>query len=128
MFIKLPKWVGEIEESVKSRAIVIYFVVMKSHLATLDNKIGVSAWVTSPLTLKQLGTSIWDTLVIFRKMFLLKRGLNPGFFNIIVSYIFPKNLLKIPEVVQEIWRMSLSILPIFIDFLWFFVIPSLQRN
>ena len=105
MFIKLPKLVGEIEESVKSRAIAKYFVVMKWHLATLDKKNGVSAWVTSPLTLKQLGTSIWDTLVIFWKMFLLKRGLNPVFFNIVISYIFPKNLLKIPDVVQEIWRI-----------------------
>lgn len=82
-------------------------------------------------TLKWMGVNLAPLPVVFRKMYLLKRGLKPwsfATFNIIISYTFPKNFLKIPEVAQEIWRMSLSILPTFIDFLWFFVIFSLQRN
>ena len=37
-------------------------------------------------------------------------------FNIIISYIFPENFIELPQVVQNIWRLSLSILAIFMDF------------
>ena len=52
-------------------------------------------------------------------------------FNIIISHIFPKIFIEIPQVVQKIWIISLSILAIFIDFHWFFGfsdISLLQRN
>ena len=45
--------------------------------------------------------------VVFQKMYLLKRGWNPGFFgtvNIILKHIFPENFIEFPEVVQKIWR------------------------
>ena len=52
-------------------------------------------------------------------------------FNIIISLIFLKNFIEIPQVVQKIWRISPSILVIFVDFHWFFGffdISLIQRN
>ena len=52
-------------------------------------------------------------------------------FNIIIRHIFPENFIEIPQVVQKLWRISLSILAIFIDFhqfFGFFDISLLQRN
>ena len=40
-------------------------------------------------------------------------------FNNIISHIFPKNVIEIPQVVQKIWRFSLSMLTIFINFMTF---------
>ena len=45
--------------------------------------------------------------------------LEPWFFvtfNIILKDIFPENFIKFPQVVEKIWRNSLSILAIFINF------------
>ena len=47
--VKFPKWVDDIEESVKSKAFTKDFVVMKWHLGLLGKKIVVWAWLTSPL-------------------------------------------------------------------------------
>ena len=44
-------------------------------------------------------------------------------FNIIISYIFPENVIEIPQVVQKIWRLSRSILIIFINFSDFLTFP-----
>ena len=41
-------------------------------------------------------------------------------FNIIISHIFPGNFIEIPQVVQKICRISLSISAIFINFYRFF--------
>ena len=41
-------------------------------------------------------------------------------FNIIISHILSENFIEIPQVVQKIWMLSLSILAIFIDFQQFF--------
>ena len=41
-------------------------------------------------------------------------------FNIIISHIFPENSIEIPQVVQKIRKLSLSILAIFIKFHQFF--------
>ena len=54
-----------------------------------------------------------------KKMYLLKRGWNPGFL-IIISHIFPENFTEIPQVFQKTWRLSLLTLAIFIDFHRFF--------
>ena len=40
-------------------------------------------------------------------------------FNIIISHIFPENFSEISEVVQRIWKLSLSIWTIFINFINF---------
>ena len=53
--------------------------------------------------------------VVFRKICLLKREWDPVF-DITISLIFPENLTEISQVVQKIWRITLSILDIFIDF------------
>ena len=37
-------------------------------------------------------------------------------FNIIISHIIPENFIEIPQVVQKIWILSLTILAIFINF------------
>ena len=37
-------------------------------------------------------------------------------FNIIIRHFFPENFNKIPQVFQKLWRISLSILTIFINF------------
>ena len=52
-------------------------------------------------------------------------------FDIILKHIFPENFIEFPLVVQKIWRSSLSILAIFINFsqfFGFFDIALLQRN
>ena len=52
-------------------------------------------------------------------------------FKIIIRHIFPENFIEIPQVVQKLWRISLSILAIFINFyqfFGFFDISLLQRN
>ena len=79
--------------------------------------------------------SLWCKLrqgspVVFRKICLLKREWDPVF-DIIISLIFPENLIEISQVVQKIWRISLTIIDIFIYFHRFFGlfdIPLLQRN
>ena len=37
-------------------------------------------------------------------------------FNIIISHIYLENCIEITQVLQKIWRLSLSIVAIFIDF------------
>ena len=37
-------------------------------------------------------------------------------FHIIISHMYPEHFIEITQVVQKLWRMSLSILAIFIDF------------
>ena len=52
-------------------------------------------------------------------------------FNIIISHIFSEIFIEVPQVVQKIWRLALSILAIFIifhQFFWLFNIFLLQRN
>ena len=52
-------------------------------------------------------------------------------FNIIISHVFPENFIDFPHVVQKIWKNSLLILAIFINFpqfFEFFEITLLQRN
>ena len=41
-------------------------------------------------------------------------------FNIIISRIFPENVIEIPQIVQKIWKFSLLILIIFDNFSGFF--------
>ena len=41
-------------------------------------------------------------------------------FNIIITDIFPENFIDIPQVVQNIWRLYLPILAIFVNLHWFF--------
>ena len=56
-------------------------------------------------------------LWVFQKMYLLKTGCNPRFCDFIIkSHVFPEIFIKIPQVVQKIWKLSLSILAIFINF------------
>ena len=48
-----------------------------------------------------------------------KQSVKPWFFvtfNIIVSHIFLENFIEIPQVVQKVWRLFLSIVAIFINF------------
>ena len=60
--------------------------------------------------------------------------MKPWFFvtvNIIISYIFSEYVIEIPQTVQKLSRIYLSILAIFIDFhqfSGFFDISLLQRN
>ena len=49
-------------------------------------------------------------------------------FNIVISHIFPKTFIEVPQVVQKIWRFSSSILAIFIIFFGFFDVSLLQEN
>ena len=57
--------------------------------------------------------------VWFSKNAFSKESETLGFFvifNIIISHVFRKNFIEIPQVVQKIWRFSSPILTIFIDF------------
>ena len=70
----------------------------------------------------------------FSKIVSSKQKVKPWFFvtfKIIIRHIFPENFIEIPQVVQKLWRISLSILAIFINFyqfFGFFNISLLQRN
>ena len=70
--------------------------------------------------------------LVFPKMYFLEREWDRVFFfvffyfsfNIIISHIFPENvIIKIPQVVQKIWRFSPSILTIFTNFSDFLTFP-----
>ena len=84
--------------------------------------------------LNTLGESQFDSPCGFFKNVSPKKRLKPYFFvnfNIIISHILPKNFIEIPQVVQKILRLSMSILAIFINFhhfFEFFNISLLQRN
>ena len=66
------------------------------------------------------GGSLWPPNPCgFSKNVSSKDGVKPWFFvtfNIFISHIFPENFIEIPQVVQKIWTISMSILAIFIDF------------
>ena len=70
----------------------------------------------------------------FSKNVSFKERVKPCFFvtfNIIIRYIFSENFIEIPQVVQKLWRIYLSILAIFMDFnqfFGFFDISLLQKN
>ena len=52
-------------------------------------------------------------------------------FNITISHIFPKNFIEVPRVVLGKWKLSLSILTIFINFpnfLYFLVTKKLMTS
>ena len=58
----------------------------------------------------------------FSKNVCSKEKVKPWFFvafNNSISHIFPKNIIEIPQVVQKLWRIYLSMLAIFINFLDF---------
>ena len=58
----------------------------------------------------------------FSKNVCCKERVKPWFFvalNNSISHIFPENIIEIPQVVQKLWRIYLSILAIFINFLNF---------
>ena len=86
------------------------------------------------ITLKRLGWGQTDLTLStcgFSRKVSSEGRLKPWFFMtfvIIISHIFPENVIKIPEVVEKIWRSCLSILAIFInfhqfsEFFWHFVV------
>ena len=60
-----------------------------------------------------------------------KERLKPWFFvtvNVIIGHIFPENFIEIPLVVQKIWRISLTISAIFIDFFGFLTFPCYKET
>ena len=85
------------------------------------------------LTVKRLGALVWLHCG-FSKNVSSKERVKSWFFvtfNIIISYIFPENFIEIAQRVQKIWRISLSILAMFINFhqfFGFFGISLLQKN
>ena len=78
--------------------------------------------VRHSLTLKRLGGQIASPApapCCFSKNASSKERVKPRFFgtfNIIISHIFPENFIEILQVVQKIWRISLSILAIDISY------------
>ena len=93
------------------------------------------------LTLKRLegwrergwGVNLTPPLWFFEKSILWWEGKTLVFLtvNIIIGHIFTENFIEVPQVVQKIWSISLSILTIFIDFHQFFVFFAIslwQRN
>ena len=84
-------------------------------------------WTQNHLVRKG-GGSIWP-FVVFPKMYLLVRGWSPGFlWLIIISHIFPENLIEFPQVLQKIWRFYPSILPIFINCLDFSIFTCYRET
>ena len=69
------------------------------------------------------GVNLIPHPMVFQKMYLLKERVKLWFFvtfNIILKNIFPENFIEIPRVVQKLWRISLSMLAISIDFHQFY--------
>ena len=70
-----------------------------------------------------VGGSIWHPFLWFSKNVSSKERVKRWFFvtfNIIIRHIFPKNFIEILLVVQTLWRISLYILAIFINYHQFF--------
>ena len=88
------------------------------------------------LILKRLGDSVWHSPPWFSQKCIFRERMRPCFFfiiyfnfNIIISHIFPENvIIKIPQVVQKIWRFSLSILALFIYFSDFSTFPYYKET
>ena len=83
----------------------------------------------NPKTVKE--KSIWpNSLWFFQKCAFYRESETLIFvtFNVIIIHIFPENFVEIPQVFWTIWRLSPSILTIFVDTLHFFNIFLLQRN
>ena len=82
---------------------------------------------------KKAWGSIWPPYG-FSKYLSCKESVKPWLlvtFNAIINNIFLENLMEISQFVQKIWRLSLSILPIFCNFhqvFGFFDISLLQGN
>ena len=78
------------------------------------------------LTLKRLGrVNLTPHPSSFSKNVFSKERVKTWFFvtfNIIIRHKFPKNFIEIPQFVQKLRRISLSILAIFINFHHFFFI------
>ena len=79
------------------------------------------------------GGQIDPPMWFFEKCIFYREGETLVFcdFYIILKHIFPENFIEFPQFVQKIWRNSLSILAIFINFhqfFGFFDIALLQRN
>ena len=84
---------------------------------------------------KMAGGCQFEPPLVFRKNVSSKDRVKPWFFvtfNVIISHIFPENVIGMSQVVQKILRNSLSILAIFINFhrffFYFFNISLLQRH
>ena len=74
------------------------------------------------LTLKRLGGVNLTPSCGFLKNVSSKERVKPWLFvtfNIILKHIFPENFIEFPQVVQKIWRNSLSILAKFDQFFGF---------
>ena len=103
-------------------------VVQRQYILSISSKVKWKIWITwwiifciRYLTLKRLEEgSIWPPphtppprpllLCSFSKNLSSKEKVKSSFFvtfNIITSHIFPEDFIKIPQVVQKIWRISL---------------------
>ena len=74
--------------------------------------------------------SIWSPCGFSKNMF-SREGVKFCFFvtfNIIIGHIFPENFIKIPLIVQKIWRFTLSALTIFIDISDFLTFPCYKET
>ena len=77
------------------------------------------------------GESKYAPPCAFSKYVSSKKRLKAWFFvtfNIIISNIYPENFIEITQVVQNLWRISLSILAIFINFLDFLTFPFYKET
>ena len=103
----------------KKFVIQIIYVVLELHITYCSRKL----IHTSFLTLKRLGgVQIDPPPCGFSKNVSSKDRVKPCFivaFNITLKRIFPENFIGFSKVVQKIWRNSLPILAIFINFLDF---------
>ena len=67
----------------------------------------------------------------FSKIVFSRGRVKPCFFvtfNVIIRLIFPENFIKIPQVVQKIWRASSSTSPIFVNFPNFLTFPCYKQT
>ena len=70
------------------------------------------------------GISLNLTLLYgFSKNVSSRERVRPWFFIIINIHIFTATFTEIPEIVLKLWRFPLSILTIFIDFLYLLIFP-----
>ena len=83
------------------------------------------------------GVNLTPTPYGFLKHLCYKERVKPWFFvsfNIIIIHIFPENFIEVTQVIHKLWRISLTILAIFIifnsflDFWQFLFLISKETN
>ena len=109
--------------SSKISCINFHFWQAKKYFVQLLEKLSKVSWLTyhGLINPKKTGEGgQFDAPCGFSKTVSSKQRIEPCFsFNFIITPIFPENFIEILQIVQNIWKLPLRILAIFMDFIEF---------